>query len=294
MDRPKVSVCMIAFNHEKYIAQAIKCVLDQKTDFPNELVIANDASTDGTHKIIEGLAKGQEGFNVKYYNHPNNLGIINNFIFALKKCKGDYIALCEGDDYWIDPLKLQKQVDFMEANPNFSGIATQSQVIYEGSSKNSHLFRDSKLDVLRVSDVLGTRLFHTATFLFRAQCFKNDFPPKILSGDRALFMLVACFGPIKFFSEVTAVYRKNEGGISKRVTSEQMKRDYKIVPFIAKYNQDINIKKLKAFIAYTVLDYSHQIFLFDFLKASMLTLLYSNFNYKNRRIVKKAFKKIRI
>ena len=107
-----VSVCMITYNHESFISEAIKSVLSQQVDFSLEVVISNDCSTDNTHRIIEELIKSNTNLNIKfsYTNQKSNLGVMSNFIFALKKCQGKYIALCEGDDYWIDKGKLQKQV----------------------------------------------------------------------------------------------------------------------------------------------------------------------------------------
>src|ERR1019366_2115974 len=103
------------------IAEAIEGILMQKTNFPFELIIANDASKDNTDDVIKDLIKKHpNGHLVKYFSQENNLGMIPNFIFALEQCKGKYVAMCEGDDYWTDPFKLQKQVDFLEANADFN------------------------------------------------------------------------------------------------------------------------------------------------------------------------------
>jgi hypothetical protein len=209
--------------------------------------------------------------------------MIPNFLFALNKCEGRYIALCEGDDYWIDPLKLQKQVDFLETHDDFSGVATNSEIMYENSNKPKQLFKKHGEVILSLNDLLGSRPFHTATFVFRKKAFQPDFPLNILSADRALYLLVASFGKIKLLSDVSAVYRKNEGGISRRVTSQQMKRDYNMIPFIKKYNQNFNVYKLKAFIAYTVLAYSHTIYLGDFMKGALKYLYYGYLSEKKTR-----------
>src|SRR5690606_34101688 len=117
---PLISVCMITYNHEAYIKQAIEGILMQQTNFDVELIIADDCSTDRTETIIRELIENHsENFKIKYYRHDINIGMMPNFIFSLKKCTGKYIALCEGDDYWTDPLKLQKQVDFLEGNPEY-------------------------------------------------------------------------------------------------------------------------------------------------------------------------------
>jgi glycosyltransferase involved in cell wall biosynthesis len=116
----KVSVVMITFNHENYIREAIEGVLMQETDFEMELIISNDCSTDATNIVIEDfLLNHPNAFKVKYFNQEKNLGMMPNFIFTLNQSKGNYIAICEGDDYWTDTYKLQKQVDFLEANPEY-------------------------------------------------------------------------------------------------------------------------------------------------------------------------------
>ena len=114
---------MVTYNHEKFISEAIEGVLIQQTNFSFELIIANDASTDGSDKIInEFIANHPKGNLIKYFKHEKNVGMMQNFTFALGHCKGKYIALCEGDDYWTDPLKLQKQVDFLEANEDYCDL----------------------------------------------------------------------------------------------------------------------------------------------------------------------------
>ena len=125
MNKPIVSVVMITYNHEKYIQQAVEGVLMQQTDFPIELIIADDASPDQTEKIVTTIKKKHPNGNwIKYTRHLQNKGMTENFMWALGQAQGKYIALCEGDDYWTDPYKLQKQVDFLEANEEYGLVAT--------------------------------------------------------------------------------------------------------------------------------------------------------------------------
>src|SRR5690554_951398 len=273
--RPVVSVRLMTYNHEKFIHQAMESILSQKVDFPVEVVVGDDFSTDNTLSIIRKFkstksihihilerAKGDE-----YWKKRQAQGRIYNFINILENCKGKYIALLDGDDYWTDPLKLQKQVDFLEENKNYSGVATNSLIKFEGTDKE-RLFRTNLKSILETNDLLEARHFHTATFMYRREAFKPDFPVKVLSADRTLFMLVSCIGPIRLLDDVTAVYRKNDGGISTKVTSKQMKQDYKIVDYIKKYSNDFDSLKLKIFITKTVLEYSHKIYFIDFINAA--------------------------
>ena len=219
-----VSVCMITYNHQDYIIDALESILNQKCSFDFEIVLSNDCSSDKTDEIISEFIEENKLYNrIKYFNHKDNLGITPNFIFSIKKCKGKYIAICEGDDYWIDENKLKKQVDFLEHNEDFTGVATNSMVKYQDTDKE-HLFRTELKSIYETNDLLEARHFHTATFMFRSETFMHDFPTNVLSADRTLFMLVSSYGKIKMLEDVTAVYRKNDGGISRRVTSKQIKR----------------------------------------------------------------------
>jgi glycosyltransferase involved in cell wall biosynthesis len=116
---------MITYNHKSFIVRAIEGVLDQKVDFPVELIIADDCSVFNLDEKIN-LFRNHKNFKIiKYLKNPKNVGPKHNYLNALKKCKGKYVANCEGDDYWIDPYKLQKQVVFLEQNPNYSHCWTR-------------------------------------------------------------------------------------------------------------------------------------------------------------------------
>ncbi len=120
MNEVIVSACIISYNHEDFIGKCLDGALKQKVNFNYEIVVCVDKSTDNTLRICEEY---QEKYpqTIKLYPRENNLGMIGNWIQSISDCQGKYIALCEGDDYWTDPLKLQKQVDILEANPRLSG-----------------------------------------------------------------------------------------------------------------------------------------------------------------------------
>ena len=130
MSRPLLSVCLITYNQENYIQKAIESVFAQETNFNIEFIISNDCSSDNSHeKIEEIIKKAPKNFSVRYFNHQQNLGMMKNFIKTMEAAKGKYIALCEGDDYWTDPYKLQKQVDFLEENEGYGFIGTRCRVL---------------------------------------------------------------------------------------------------------------------------------------------------------------------
>ena len=135
----KVSVAMITYNHERFIAQAIESVLMQQTDFAVELVIGEDCSTDGTREIVRAYGERYPE-RVHPLLHEHNLGLKghNNFVATLKACRGQYIALLEGDDYWTDPHKLQKQVDFLDGHPEYVGCFHNAMEVFDDGIRESY------------------------------------------------------------------------------------------------------------------------------------------------------------
>lgn len=142
---PIVSVVMITYGHENYIREAIEGVLMQNCDFEVELIVANDCSPDKTDLIIKDIIQNHPRGNwIKYHHHEKNLGMMPNFIFALQQAKGNYIALCDGDDYWIDALKLQKQVDFLELNSSYSLVCSAYKSVFAQTNEEEVILKDKE------------------------------------------------------------------------------------------------------------------------------------------------------
>ena len=209
-----VSVCMITYNHEPYIKQAIEGVLMQKCKFQIELVIGEDCSTDNTRKICEDYTPKYP--QIKLLLTESNLGVMSNFIRTLQNCTGKYIALCEGDDYWIDPYKLQKQVDFLEGNTEFSMCFHNSLVVYESSRKKPHLFTTIDKNEYDIQDIIQKSWFiSTASIVFRTDLYdKTEWINYVAGGDIALQYILATKGKIGAINEVMAVYRKHNTSLS--------------------------------------------------------------------------------
>jgi glycosyltransferase involved in cell wall biosynthesis len=121
---------MITYQHERFITQAVESVMMQKTDFPYELIISDDCSPDNTRQLVLDLQRRYPD-RIRLLLPATNLGMMSNFVQTLRACDGDYIALVEGDDYWLDPLKLQRQVALLEAHPEFSGCFVRARQFYE-------------------------------------------------------------------------------------------------------------------------------------------------------------------
>jgi glycosyltransferase involved in cell wall biosynthesis len=149
-----VSIDMITYLHEAYITQAIEGVLMQKTNFEIELIIADDCSPDKTEEVVKNIITTHpKGHIIKYFKHESNIGMQANGMFAAKQCSGKYIAICEGDDYWTDPYKLQKQVDFLEVNEGYSSIFHNVEQRWETREQSSLYLRD-KIYIEVYKDIL--------------------------------------------------------------------------------------------------------------------------------------------
>ena len=211
---PLVSVIMITYGHEKYIQKAIEGVFLQKTNFPVELIIANDCSPDNTDELVkEIIKKSPPNIQVRYTKHEANKGMNLNFIWAYQQVKGKYVAVCEGDDYWTDENKLQKQVDFLEQNPDYS-ISCHNIFLLNGDilSSDSPYDRENTQDTYTLDDLACRNIIPTLSVVYRH--FSINFPDWYHStpmGDYPLMLWIAQKGKIKYFKEKMAVYRQNVG-----------------------------------------------------------------------------------
>ncbi len=203
-----VSVCVITYNHESYIGECLESILNQKTQYPFEIIIGEDQSTDNTRRIIEKLAATTG--KIKLLPTQRNLGMMPNFIKTLGHCTGQYIALCEGDDYWADSYKIQKQVDFLESHPGyticFSDTGYLNQVTGEKKLVSTSLQRTRTINQLLKENFIATQ-----TVMYRNIGLKIPMGfDKLQVGDWPLHVLYAQFGKIGHIKESTAVYRIHE------------------------------------------------------------------------------------
>lgn len=212
---PILSVCVITYNHEKFIAQAVESVLMQKTKFPFEIFIGEDCSTDGTQDIVFEYARKYPDI-IRVINSDRNVGAQANAIRTLKACKGKYIALLEGDDYWTDPYKLQKQVDFLEVNPDYSLCFHDALILWDDKSQPPKYFcsKDQK-KTSTTEDVIRKWFIPSASMLIRKEMLElPSWFDNIYNGDWALHLLLSEKGKIGYINEVMSVYRKSLGSFS--------------------------------------------------------------------------------
>ncbi len=207
MESPAVSVCMITYNQERFIRDAIEGVLMQKTDFSFELVIGEDFSTDATRALCESYAKDHPGI-IRLLPSDKNHGWLPNFIRTLEACSGTYIATCDGDDYWTDPLKLQKQFDFMESNPGY--VMSYHPYLVEKDGRLSHYTRPARGRDFTSDELLATPGgIATATKLFK-NVFKNGNTRDLhrFAGDYRLNAYLSTFGGCKFHESIKPAVRR--------------------------------------------------------------------------------------
>jgi len=205
---------MITYNHEKFICKALDSIIGQETKFDYELIIGEDCSTDKTKKICLDYQKKYPE-KIKVLNRIKNLGVFENFVQTLYECKGDFVAFCEGDDYWPDKFKLQKQIDFLLNNPNSAGCFTDSLIINENDEiQKPNFFEEKPKSKLILNEIVPFGSTPANTILFRQEVI-NNLPNWFKQYPRhsGLNLLIAMKGSYDYLDEVTGAYRVHSGGI---------------------------------------------------------------------------------
>lgn len=230
--KPLVSICCITYNHALYIKQAIEGFLMQKTSFTYEILIHDDASTDGTKEIIKGYEERFPNIIFPIYQTENQYskGIRTSY-FNTKRAAGEYIALCEGDDYWTDPYKLQKQVDFLDKNPTCSMVFTGCEIHKYGVGKRVYTYPE--LRFLSASDYLKKELLiATASLLFVKSViplsYSEDWMIRSFAGDFILKNCSLIVGNIGHIPDITCVYNNGVPGswTTRRFSKKELLKEF--------------------------------------------------------------------
>ena len=225
-----VSVVMITYGHEKFIEEAINGVLMQECNFYFELIIANDCSPDNTDELINNIIKSHpKAHKIRYLKQNVNVGMMPNFIDAINYGMGKYIALCEGDDYWVDPLKLQKQIDFLEANPEFNFSMGRVDVLMQKSGEIKKMIEHVNPNIKEIytlKDYIKNPFSQTSSFVFRNS--KEPFPDwfyNVHAGDQSLVILkTGITAKIKYHKDLFSIYRVNESSVSFDLDLKKLKK----------------------------------------------------------------------
>lgn len=231
-----VSVCMITYGHTNYICDAIEGVLAQNTDFDFELIIANDCSPDNSDEVIvKYLANNPRRNIVKYIRNVSNVGMQKNLAIAVNASSGKYIAICEGDDYWIDSFKLHKQINYMEQNPmisfSFHGAKTLDNYGNYGIHYKHPKFFNKEIVPTKYFLEKAAASFCTASVIIKREVVEN-LPKWFIEahiGDYPLMFLALDKGEIGYLEDVMCVYRVNsiQGWSTKNMTIKGRIRNFK-------------------------------------------------------------------
>lgn len=222
-DKILVSIRCLVYNHEPYLRQCLDGFVMQKTNFRFEAVVHDDASTDGSAAIIREYAEKYPDIIKPIYETENQYSKHDGSLSRIMKeaCCGKYIAMCEGDDYWIDPLKLQKQVDFMESHPDYSMCFHRARIENEINKFDVFIHCTTIEDM----DYTGDELFKTwtvptASMMLRHEVFnyKNMADKRILYGDIILILRCAEYGKVRGMSSEMSVYRIQQNGATNNST----------------------------------------------------------------------------
>ncbi|MBD2451081.1 glycosyltransferase [Nostoc sp. FACHB-152] len=214
----KVSVLMLAYNHGRFIAQALDSVLMQQVDFDYEIVIGEDCSKDNTRDILISYQQKYPD-KIRLLLPEKNLGMHDNFIQTYQACRGQYIAILEGDDYWTSKHKLQKQVNFLDTHPECTVCFHSSSVLYEDGRTDVlslHQFTEQKHNILTLEDLLslGKNIMATASIMLR-DVGKHEFPQWIYDVallDWVIQIFNAQYGNVGYIDETMSLYRIHPQG----------------------------------------------------------------------------------
>lgn len=220
---PLVSVCIITYNQQNYIADAIESALMQVCNFAYDIVICDDCSTDKTAEIIQAYAKKYPAI-IKSYTATANIGMLRNWERALKLCSGKYIALLEGDDYWVNNNKLQLQINILEQNPGYVASFTNATIKYDGDTQGFPTYVTITGQEFNTTDLMKNNFIPTCSVVMRNHISDKFFHPAYFKSpfaDWIIHVLNSKYGTFHFTNVFTCVYRVHNTGVWSKLTEEK-------------------------------------------------------------------------
>lgn len=234
-----VSICCITYNHEKYISQALDGFLMQKTNFKYEIIIYDDASTDNTQKIIREYEKKYPDIIKPIYAQENQYSKgKKTTLIAYSHARGKYIALCEGDDYWVDEKKLQIQVDYLENNEDCAFCFHDALILNMENNKkeewkwyDKRYYKEDGNYNAGELDLLG--FTPTASYMFRKKYVENipDWFEKCIVGDRPIKLIITNYGYAHYINKKMSIYRVGIGNSAMDKINKQNEENEKAVEY---------------------------------------------------------------
>lgn len=212
----KLSVFVVTYNQEKYIRKALDSILMQHVDFSYEVIIGDDCSTDSTPSICDEYAC-KYSF-IKVFHHKSNLGLVKNWEFVLNHCSGQYVAMLEGDDFWLDSNKLQKQVDWLEHHQDYSLTFSNIKVVYEGNDVfQENIFPTRNSREYTVSEIAKDWIVLSSSVVFRNVLCGISYPKHTFVCDTYTFLLIMTKGKAFLFPEKMTAYRRHSENITRGI-----------------------------------------------------------------------------
>ena len=283
----KVSVCVITFNHELYIAQCLQSIINQRCSFDFELIIRDDCSQDGTLEIIQGFQARYPEI-IKLLNAEKNIGANKNILAVFSAAKGKYLALCEGDDYWLDISKLEKQVTVMESRPELTFTAHPCWIHDKDGLKKPEYIKSPNYLAITCQNVLDIsgQFAPTASYMFRRELVEC-LPPWFGNapvGDFFIEMYAITMGKGLYLPDAMSAYRTFS--LNSWTTSNTEKQSANLVKFSsAMVNYLVSMRMDSRFIG---LDFSRK------LAASYFNVATGSLLIKDFQSFKEAIAKCRI
>jgi len=242
MKYPLVSVTILSYNQEKYIAQCLESALSQKTDFQVEIIIGDDGSTDGTKAII--LQYAEKYPQIKFIDRPENIGLHKNFVDVIHKCSGTYIALLEGDDYWLHPGKLQMQADFLNEHTNCSACFTNCRTFWDGKIDEGEIKFGEKNkphppELFNLDEYFADYriVIPNNTKMFRKSAMPDELPALFythIQWDYLIHLYNGLHGDFGYIPKVTLAYRRHDNTIISDKNLERILFDAMDLEYIIK------------------------------------------------------------
>ena len=272
-----VSVCLITYNHESYLRRAIESILAQEVDFKYEIIIAEDCSQDGTRNICEEYKEKYPDL-VKLILQEQNVGLIRNYVSLMNQASGKYIAVCSGDDYWCDTKKLQKQINFLQDNLDYSMCFTnayeESNFSWEGYKKE--IFSNIEDREYKGNEIILEWIIPASSVVFRNKLIDFTFllNSKFYAEDLVQYLKLNEFGKLRGMSDITTVYTRHENAITGHITSNR-----EVV--LEKYVKNLHSIDIE-------LSYKYH----KLIKKDLSIVYYKEaiYSYKNVKSIKKTFK----
>lgn len=239
-----VSVIVITYNQEKWIEKTLESILSQKTNYKYEIIIGEDFSPDNTRKICQEYVDKYE--NVLLTEQDSNLGVVGNFANCLKQCKGKYIMVCAGDDYWHNSEKLQLQVEFMELHPNTVVCHTDVNILNEHTGKIIQEYNKIKNITppegrIQKDVIAGKECIRAVTMCIRRDCMFQycDFDKWVELGfpreDWPVLFILSAYGDINYIPISTATYRVGQESITNTLSYDKIRKRYQQDKIMTEY-----------------------------------------------------------